>query len=168
MSTARSVLTRAAGDQPIAVGAGERREPEAKLVGAVTAQLALVSVLELLATGAALTGLLDPLLQLFVLLLLPRGERLGRGIDHPEQLVDDRSDGRAVTVELPRDVVPRLTARREPTVAREQPSAVEVASRCRGSEPCRRLLDSFGDERRSPRAQPEPARSRCGRSATRS
>ena len=107
-----------------------------------------MSVLELLATRATLTGLLDPFLQLFRLLLLPSCERLGCGIDHPEQFVDDRSDGRAVAVELPRDVVPGLTPRREPAVVREQPSSVEVASCCRGREPRGRLLYSFGDEGR--------------------
>ena len=36
-STAQHVLARAPGDQPIPIGARERREPEAKLVGAVPA-----------------------------------------------------------------------------------------------------------------------------------
>ena len=168
-STARASSRVPPGDEPISIGARERCQPEAKLVGAMPAELALVAVLELLATRATLTGLLDALLQLFGLVAsaAPAAARPPASISSSSSSTI-AADGRAVAVELLRDVVPGLPPRREPAVVDEQASAVEVASRCRGSEPRGRRLGSFGVERRLDEREPAPDRSRCARSARRS
>ena len=115
-ATASASRASAPGDESIAVRAGERGQPEADLVGAVPAELALVTILEVLAARAALAHLLDALFERSASVFLTLLQRLGGLIDELEQLGDDREDGRAVAVEPPRDLVPRRTPRSQPAV----------------------------------------------------
>ena len=81
----------AAGDQTVAVGAGEHAEPAAQLVGAVPAQLPLVALLERLAPAAPLAEALDPGVELGDLGGLALGERRRGVVDAGEQLVGRRA-----------------------------------------------------------------------------
>ena len=130
----------------VAVGRGERRQPGPQLVGAVPAQLALVALLQLLASAALLAVARDLLVERGDLLLVTLGQRFRRGIDHHQQVGRGADGDRPRAVQLVRDVGERGAPLGQSFVAGEHAGAADVAERCDGGRRRRGRVDAFGDQ----------------------
>ena len=94
--------------QSVAIRAGQHTESAAELVDAVPAELALVEIVQLLATAAALARRRDPGFERLELFGLTGCERSGGRIDEAEDLAAQLDDGGSGPVESRGYAVPYL------------------------------------------------------------